>query len=114
MKSLKSFFHKDKTKIDPNHIGYFSKIGNDPFVDWVLILVSTCLAACVLISIGGYLYINTQSELSSGGTSLPAATDASKFDVKKLNIVTGVFDGRASERVMLGTGYKWPKDPSLP
>jgi hypothetical protein len=99
MKSIKDILHK---------------IGNDPFVDWVVIFSSSILLAVIFIIIGICVYINGASALSSAPATISANSSASSFDVQKLNRIVGAFDARANERVLLEKAYVGPQDPSLP
>jgi len=100
-------------RVRPGYVGHIHMIGNDPFVDWVLILGATCVIAILLIGVGSYVYVDTQDQLAS--VSVPRSnTSSAALDTKKLTEVISAFDVRANERVMLGKGYVGPSDPSLP
>ncbi len=100
--------------MQPGYVKYSSLVGNDAFADWTLIILVTCFVASALIVVGGYVYVQTQTELNAQGTILPASAAAANFDITKLKNIISTFDARANERVMLGKGYLGPKDPSLP
>ncbi|MES2314577.1 MAG: hypothetical protein V4524_01405 [Patescibacteria group bacterium] len=116
MHNIFSFFNKKNSnqRNQPGYVHYWSSVGNDAFTDWALIIALTCIVAGSLIGVGGYVYIQTQTDLQGQGTVLPASTAASHFDVDKLKNAIATFDARANERVMLSKGYIGPKDPSLP
>ncbi|MDD5165193.1 MAG: hypothetical protein PHG25_01485 [Candidatus Pacebacteria bacterium] len=116
MKNPFPFLQKknNPAKMQAGYVKYSSLIGNDAFADWALIILATCLIAGALIGVGGYVYVETQAELNSQGSILPASAAAANFDVVKLKSIITTFDARTNERVMLGKGYVGPKDPSLP
>jgi hypothetical protein len=103
-----------KPRARPGYVRYVNMIGNDPFVDWTLILLVCVLIAASLICVGVYTYFDTQSQLAGQGTVSPASMNGSHFDVKQLQHAISTFDARANERVSLGSGYAGPADPSLP
>ena len=103
-----------KPKTNPGYVRYVNKIGNDPFVDWILILSVSLLIAFILIGVGAYIYVDTQSQLSGSGTVSPTSIANTHFDVQNLKKIITTFDARATERVSLGKGYVGPSDPSLP
>ena len=116
MKLFSNILHKNSSnpKAQVGHVNFGSKVGNDPFVDWSIILLFTGAVALVLIAFGGYVYVSTQAELNSEGKILPISTTASHFDEKKLAKAIAAFDDREKERVILGRTYNGPSDPSLP
>ena len=98
----------------PGYVRYINMIGNDSFVDWIIILSVSGLIALSLIVVGSYVYVDTESQLSAQGNIAPTSINSSHFDVKKLAGAVSLFDARANERVMLSKGYVGPRDPSLP
>jgi hypothetical protein len=116
MKNI-SFFHSKKHAVEaikPGKQSFFSQVGNEPFVDWLLIICASSALAAVLVVLGGYLYFDTTDQLAAPGQVSSGSQAAVHFDAKKLSAVIDVFDVRAEERVMLGKAYNGPRDPSLP
>ena len=107
-----TFAQKQKSR--PGYVRYVNLVGNDSFVDWIIILSVAGLIAVFLIVVGSYVYVDTENQLSAPGTISPTSINSSNFDVKKLTGAVSIFDARASQRVMLSKGYVGPRDPSLP
>jgi hypothetical protein len=116
MKLNFSLFHSKKLNpsLKPGKQSSWSLVGNDAFVDWSIILGLACLVATILIIVGGYLYIDTESQLAGPGNISPDSHAAVHFDAKKLQSTTSLFDARANETLILQRAYNGPRDPSLP
>ncbi len=89
-------------------------IGDDPFIDWSIILALSVVAAAILVAVGASVYVDGAAELASPPQISPAISQASHFDIQSLDRITGAFDARAAERVLLDKAYSGPPDPSLP
>jgi len=89
-------------------------IGNDSFVDWIMILSVSGVIALSLIGIGTSVYFSTEAELNNHTSATVVPNNKGNFDVQKLNKVISIFDARANEKVLLGKGYSGLSDPSLP
>ncbi len=116
MNKFTLLFHKKgqaNTKTQPGYVRYINLVWNDAFADWSLILLTTTIITIILIGIGSYVYVNTETTLNAEGTPL-STNDATHFDIQKLKQVITTFDARAGERVLLSKGYTGPRDPSLP
>ena len=90
-----------------------NNIGSDPLTDWVVILSVSLLISIILISVGSYVYTNTEADLGAHSSST-FIRKKSGFDTQLLKKVISTFDARANERVLLSKGYSGPSDPSLP
>ena len=113
--NIQNYFksHKTNHKTKIGQTRFVDMIGNDSFVDWVIILSASCVIAVILIGVGSFVYVNTQAELGVKGVA-PLVNRAYSFDTQKLKKVIDAFDARANERVLLSKGYTGPSDPSLP
>ena len=116
MKISIPFFHKknsSEARSKPGYVRYVNLVGNDPFADWPLIIFVNGVLVAILIVIGSYVYVDTQTTLNSDSV-VPPDSSLVSFDQKKLEQVINAFDARAGERVLLSKGYSGPSDPSLP
>jgi hypothetical protein len=93
---------------------FWHKIGDDPVIDWMLILLSSAIVAIALVAVGAYVYADGSVKLSSSSSVAASDNAASRFDQKELMRIIDAFDARAAERVLLDKAYSGPSDPSLP
>jgi hypothetical protein len=115
MKKLSSIFHIDHVaKPGKFRRRYFwHEVGENPFIDWVIIFSLSVFIAMVLVVVGAYVYVNVDAELSSPSAAASQNHNL-RFDAQELDRIIGTFDARAAERVLLNKVYAGPSDPSLP
>jgi hypothetical protein len=116
MIKISSIFHKNHSantsQLRRDH--FWHEIGENPFVDWAIILSLSVLVSIVLVAVGAKVYVDGAVELSSAPPIVATESLASHFDLGLLGRITNAFDARAAERVLLTQGYSGPSDPSLP
>lgn len=88
-------------------------IVNDPFLDWMIIIVLAFVTVIALVALGAYVYVGTAARLSAAPPTVPRI-DMSRINTKALGDVLEEFDGRAAERALPAKAFIAPKDPSLP
>lgn len=86
---------------------------NDPFLDWLIILILAFVTVLTLVAVGASVYLDTGARLS---TPPPAAhrSGMSKVNTEMLGDILEEFDARARERALPARAFSAPKDPSLP
>lgn len=87
------------------------RISNDPYLDWIIFIVTSTILAGILIGVGIMVYLDTQDRLSASVKS-----DNKKevlFETKALDQTLNDFHLRALERATLLKGYSGVADPSL-
>jgi hypothetical protein len=113
---MKIFGLKGKNAAHKNQIQHASMlhvIANDPFLDWLLILVTAFAVTLTLVVIGASMYLGTGAKLAAP-PPVVTRTAMSRVNTKALDTVLGEFDNRARERALPAKSYVAPKDPSLP
>ena len=93
---------------------FWHEIGDDPLVDWALILTLSVVVAIVLVAVGADVYVDGDAELSSMTPVTATNNPVASFDAQGLDRIIDAFDVRAGERVLLDKAYNGPSDPSLP
>jgi hypothetical protein len=88
-----------------------SNIGHDPYIDWVLILITATILTAVLVVAGFFAYTRVGFILSQPSANPPSSS--AKIDPAMLTHVLGQFAERARERNDLAKNYQGPADPSL-
>ncbi len=117
MKKFPSIFHKKKRSGPSGAFKpprFWHLIGEDPFVDWVLIVFSSAIVAAVLVAVGAYVYVDGSAQLSAPPPAIAGENLADHFDAGALKSIIDAFDARSAQRVLLDKAYSGPSDPSLP
>ncbi len=91
---------------------FFRRIGDDPYVDWLIMLVVVVVLVGVSAFFGYRTYVGVQSRLSEP-TVHDASGNPSAFDVGALSGALKEFNDRTAGRAGILQGSGMPGDPSL-
>ena len=89
-----------------------SRIGNDPYVDWLLMLSIFFVTVVLFVGAGFGVYNQVETQLATPVTTATAG-HSDIFDPKALSGVLDVFKDRAAAKDMIIQGTWIPSDPSL-
>jgi hypothetical protein len=109
---MKLFNSKEHSSRNRQQDSFGHRIANDPYLDWMMLVIIAVILAGVLIGVGFISYNDTQIRLSSpttGGTGV----HQSLFDTEAMNRTLKTFSARADEQATLIKGYSGVADPSL-
>jgi hypothetical protein len=90
----------------------FRHLLNNPFLDWVIILAISSVAALALVAVDVSVYLDATSRLDAPANSALSAHPA--FDPALLTRVVGDADMRAAIWSDKAAHYPIAPDPSLP
>ena len=88
------------------------RILNDPYLDWLFMLIITLIAASACVTVGFMRYSMVQERLDEISVIVPK-TPEQIFDSSTLQQVLNDFGHRATERDRIKKGYSDVSDPSL-
>jgi hypothetical protein len=92
----------------------FARLANDPYVDWILIVVIWFILFIVVSGVGYWTFERISIQLSSATTAKSQITTA-VFDEQRLNNVLNEFNNRRKEWIQLKDGsFPFPADPLGP
>lgn len=89
----------------------FHRLGRDHYFDWGIMFVTTIIVIVLLVTWGGYVYINIESRLISAST-LNTAKKPETVNEKVLSSIIDRYNVRAAERSILLKGYGGFGDPA--
>ncbi len=90
---------------------FLKRITNDPYLDWLIIIIIALVVAGVFIVMGYFVYNDTQDSFQSGANQTNASNKV--FNSDSLSKVIKEIDGRAVERANIMQGEAKIADPSL-
>ena len=90
----------------------FRHLMNNPFLDWVIILSASFVAAVALVAVDVSVYLDATSRLEAPAN--PALQAHAAFDPALLKSVIGDADMRAAITSDKAAHYPIAPDPSLP
>ena len=91
--------------------GLLQKIGNDAYVDWLIVFSTAVILVVVLVSVGVFKYFYlTNADANPPVVNLQKGITG---DAKTLTDVISNFDSKAAAHASLLRGYVGPGDPSL-
>lgn len=89
-----------------------SLIGNDAYVDWVVMIIVSIIVSIVFIYFGISTYYGVEEKINEQNQKfVPVSKEA--VDTKALDRVLGEFENRANAEKNLDGGYNASHDPSL-
>ena len=106
------FHHHPRKKSRKTHDSIWHRLTNDPYLDWLTLVVISAILSGIGIGAGFIMYTHTRDRLSAPQTSDQGA-HAATFNVETLSKVLKEFDQRAVERGNIIKGYVGVSDPSL-
>jgi len=89
-----------------------SRIGRDPRIDWVLIIIVFSFLVIILVTISALKYTSFDSNLQNKVSAVQSRA-AEVIDTKSLDLVIKRFDDRETLRRSLLGSYAGPSDPSI-
>ena len=104
------FRKSESTTVKPRSI--FSRVGRDPYIDWILIVSISFVTVLTLVSLSLFRYLSFDDRLKREVSSAKMKT-ATDIDTKSLDIVLKKLDNRANVREELLRSYSGPGDPSI-
>ena len=110
---MKFFNKKASSDLGPSKPrSFLRRIGRDPHVDWLLIIVVSFLFA-LLFSIFGVIKYLAHDNDASDQVPVSKVKDSNIVDTKVLDDVIGKYDERIEVRDQLIHGYSGSSDPSF-
>ena len=109
---MKLFSHLKKIK--PEKIKaekITSRLFNDPYLDWPIVLVVTTILVAGTATLGVITYLDVGRQLGDGTKSTSGSEKI--IDTVMLDYVLHEFDQKAIERQSILKQYSGPGDPSL-
>ncbi|MCX6716202.1 MAG: hypothetical protein NT077_04300 [Candidatus Taylorbacteria bacterium] len=89
------------------------QLSNDPFLDWVIILIIFLILIVTLVGVGISVYLGMRRELMSTET-VQTRKSALPISETALDKVLDEFSRNSGERAVILRSYNAPRDPSLP
>lgn len=110
-----NFFKKKNLKVPQVSISNISReIGNNPFVDWIVVLIASATVA-IILSLGGiYLYYQiTSGNIVKKNIKAVKIKTAKIFEEKDLTSIIDRFDYKEQLTKKTKDNFSAPPDPSI-
>lgn len=112
MNIKKIFSKKPKTSLQDT-MKRFSRLSNDPYLDWIVVVIVWFIAFIVFAFMGYRVCRQVTVRINSAVIETPTMT-IKTFDEKKLDSVLQEYDSRRAEWYRLKEGsFPLPSDPSV-
>ena len=113
--NIRKYLHLKKSNkpvYSSEHVSWGERLGEDPYIGWIIITSVSFLTAIVLIAFAAQLFFL----INSGGikaiqSSVPV-TEHAVLDPKSLDSLVASFTAKASITTALKQGFQGPPDPS--
>lgn len=106
-----SFHHHKKVLTNKDRDSLRHKFLNNPYLDWVIIILISTMLSLICIGIGFKNYFNVQKRLNEPLPDIKSSPII--FNSEELTKVLKQYDNQALEKTNFLKGYRGVSDPSL-